>query len=715
LSDDVQTRHGRGRFPEIQALRFVAVAGVLLYHLWPNRLPGGYAGVDVFFVISGFLITGHLAREWQDTGRIRLGRFYARRARRLLPAALLVLTATALASWVLLPVRVWEQVFHEVIGAALYVENWVLAASSVDYLAQSTGVASPVQHYWSLSVEEQFYVVWPVLMVVAGLAAAIVGRRRRRGGSGADRPATPADPARSALTGFVVALSVVLVVCLALSVVQTHRDPGPAYFATQTRAWEFAAGGLLALVLRRTSRFAHLRAVGSWLGFVAIAATFVVFTAALPFPGWIAVVPVAGALLVVACGDPDTPDAPGMLFRWRPVQWAGDVSYSLYLWHWPLVVLVPAATGHALGTRDKIAILVASVVLAALTKTLVEDPVRSRPFLAARPARWTVVAVAASLVPVLVLSTVVSADAARRIDAQRTAAAAFLARGDGCVGAESVGAAHCPTTPASSVLLPGLDAAQTDDVNTPACWSSSNESSVKVCGHGPAPDAAALNVALIGDSHSNQYLAALERLADEAHWHVDVYGKAGCVWTSAVQQDASDWVSRCESWKRSLQAELAVREPYDVILTSYQRQSPFVEPDHGSRARSIVDGFVDTWRQQTARGAEVVAIRDNPDTREDSLSCIERHLDADPGAACAVPRADALGTTDAQIAAVREVQGASLLDLTDLMCGPSVCEPVIGNVVVHRDPRHLTSTFTRSMAPAIRQGVLRLTGLTERR
>ena len=700
LSDRVRPRREPVRFSEIQALRFVAVAGVLLYHLWPNRLPGGYAGVDVFFVISGFLITGHLSREWSTSGRIRLGRFYARRARRLLPAAVLVLTVTAVASWILLPVRMWEQVFHEVIGAALYVENWVLAASSVDYLAQSTGVASPVQHYWSLSVEEQFYLVWPVLMIVAGWAAGMVRRGRRRDGS-----------ARA----FGVVLGAVFVVCLALSIVQTVREPGPAYFATQTRAWEFAAGGLLALVIRRSARFAHLRAIGSWVGFATIAGSFVLFTAALPFPGWIAIVPVVGTLLVVACGDPDTPDAPGMLYRWRPVQWAGDVSYSLYLWHWPLVVLVPAATGQVLGTRDKFAVLAASLALAAATKYLVEDPVRSRPFLAGRPARWTVVAVAAALVPVLALSTAVSADAGRRIEAQRTAAAAFLARGDGCVGAESVGSVDCPTTPASTVLLPGLDAAQTDDVNTPECWSRSAESAVKVCGHGPAPDAAALTVALIGDSHSNQYLAALERLADEAHWHVDVYGKAGCAWTSAVQEDTPDWVSRCESWKRSLRGELAVRTPYDVILTSYQRQSPFVAPAHGSAEQSIVDGFVDTWREQTARGTKVVAIRDNPGTRDDFLTCIERHLDDDPGAACAVPREDALGTPDAQIAAARALEGASLLDLTDLMCDASVCEPVIGNVVVHRDPRHLTSTFTRTLAPAIRQGVLRETGVRERR
>ena len=152
-------------FPELQALRAIAVVGVVVYHLWPGILPGWYAGVDVFFVISGFLITSHLLRELSSTGRLQLGRFYARRARRLLPAAFLVLLATVVATLVLMPTRDWVQVLREVIASVLYVENWVLASDAVDYLAQNNNIASPVQHFWSLSVEEQFYLVWPLILL----------------------------------------------------------------------------------------------------------------------------------------------------------------------------------------------------------------------------------------------------------------------------------------------------------------------------------------------------------------------------------------------------------------------------------------------------------------------------------------------------------------------------------------------------------------------
>ena len=155
----------RGFRPDIQAMRAIAVLAVLLYHLWPARLPGGFIGVDIFFVISGFLIVGNLLREAESTDRIKLWPFWSRRAKRLLPAALVVLAATAIAVVVWLPQNYWVQYMREVIASALYVQNWVLAADSVDYMAQNN-TASPVQHFWTLSVEEQFYIVVPIIMVL---------------------------------------------------------------------------------------------------------------------------------------------------------------------------------------------------------------------------------------------------------------------------------------------------------------------------------------------------------------------------------------------------------------------------------------------------------------------------------------------------------------------------------------------------------------------
>ncbi|MGN6127143.1 MAG: acyltransferase family protein, partial [Humibacter sp.] len=219
-----------GFLPELQALRAVAVTGVVVYHLYPGVLRGGFVGVDVFFVISGFLITSHLLRGWATEGRIRFAAFYARRAWRLLPAALLVLLVTAALTILVLPERNWPQVFQEIGASTFYVENWYLAVHSVDYLAQNTDIASPVTHYWSLSVEEQFYLVWPLVLVAGGWVASRLAPWRRR-------------------AVLLSVLGAVFGASLVASVALTASDPSPAYFATQTRAWEFAAGGIVAVLL----------------------------------------------------------------------------------------------------------------------------------------------------------------------------------------------------------------------------------------------------------------------------------------------------------------------------------------------------------------------------------------------------------------------------------------------------------------------------------
>ena len=270
--------------PEVQGLRALAVGLVVLYHLWPDRLTGGYVGVDVFFVISGYLITSHLQRELQATGSIQLKRFWARRIRRLLPASLLVLAVSAVGVVALLPATVWMQSARQIGAAALYVQNWALAGDAVDYMA-ADNVPTVAQHYWSLSVEEQFYLVWPVLILV--LARWSWRSRGRR-----------AAPGRGML---VPGLVVLALASLAWSVVATATDRSAAYFVTPTRVWEFAAGALLALL--GVARLGPSRGAGLALG---RAGRDRRVRAAVrrrhAFPGWIALVPVLGTVAVIAAG-----------------------------------------------------------------------------------------------------------------------------------------------------------------------------------------------------------------------------------------------------------------------------------------------------------------------------------------------------------------------------------------------------------------------------
>ncbi|MFF2271508.1 acyltransferase family protein [Agromyces sp. NPDC058136] len=342
--------------PEIQALRAVAVGAVVLHHGWPAVAPAGYMGVDVFFVVSGFLITGLLMREIEQRGRLSLRDFYLRRARRILPAAMATLAVVSALTLLVVPQREWRSWFREIIASTLYYENWQLAVDS-QIPRRADLESTPVQHFWSLSVEEQFYLFWPILII----AALWIAARR----------------AAASVTVVLVTLSVVTVASFIHSVLLTAQDANLAYFSTFARTWEFGVGGILAIVSRspRTDR-AGVRSAVSWAGLLLIAVPIVAFRSPEVFPGFVVLVPVLGTLAVIWAGMPVAVWSPARLAALRPVQWTGDVSYSLYLWHWPIFMFTPYLTGVP-SPPWLMAVLVAlSFLVAGLSKRWIEDPFR---------------------------------------------------------------------------------------------------------------------------------------------------------------------------------------------------------------------------------------------------------------------------------------------------------------------------------------------------
>ncbi|RIJ69733.1 acyltransferase [Nakamurella silvestris] len=290
--------------PEVQALRALAVLFVVLFHLWPKQVTGGYIGVDVFFVISGFLISSHLLKEVAETGGVRLVRFWARRVRRLLPAAFLTLAVTLACVFLFVPTDLWKPSLKEVAGSALYVQNWVLARASVDYFAEDNA-ATAVQHYWSLAVEEQFYVIWPVLVLLTVLLLRRASIRVRT-------------------SGLAAGMAVVFAGSLAYSIHIAHSSQAAGYFSTFSHAWEFAAGGLLAMAYPRIATFVLAqggawRAATSWVGWGVLVYSGLVFDGSTLFPGSAALLPTLGVVLVIAAGQTAVPWGPGALVLARPV------------------------------------------------------------------------------------------------------------------------------------------------------------------------------------------------------------------------------------------------------------------------------------------------------------------------------------------------------------------------------------------------------------
>ncbi|GAB3661521.1 acyltransferase family protein [Nocardioides korecus] len=665
--------------PEVQALRAAAVLLVVGFHLWPVRLTGGYVGVDVFFVISGFLITSHLLREVEREGRVSFGRFWARRARRLLPAAYTVLAAAAVATYVWLPRVAWEQSFREIIASSLYVQNWRLAADAVDYLA-ADNAPSPVQHYWTLSVEEQFYLVWPVLLVLTVLVARRMGWNRR--------------------VAVAVALSAVTAASLAYSSWLTGANPSAAYFVTPTRVWQFGAGALLALHATRSGagstgpgRLDTVRALLSWAGVAALLWCGFAFTAATPFPGTAALVPVLGALAVIAAGAPGGRLSPVPLMSLRPVQYVGDVSYAVYLWHWPPIVLLPYVLGHDLRTVDKASILLGTFLLAALTKRYVEDPVRlgTRFGIQRRSVTFALTAlVAAGLVGASALGTSAATQAAQRGQA---AVADLLKHPPRCFGAASMDPRKPCHNPALDAVLVPAPEAQSEPAN-PECFPEPADDRLKTCDFGEVGDRSVPRVVLIGDSHARALLPALKDLAARGDISVTTVLKSSCAWSTRRLEGQDALRERtCEHWRSALATWVdrhVTRS--DVVLTS--AYTLFLTGTREER----VQGLSQAWSTVTRRGIPVVAVRDSPRFHHDPNLCLARLSRVTPDS-CSRPRARAFPSYDAITPAAERTSGVHLVDLTDFYCTARRCRAVIGGVNAFYDRSHLSVAFSRTLAP----------------
>jgi peptidoglycan/LPS O-acetylase OafA/YrhL len=657
---------------EIQALRAVAVAVVVGWHLWPDAVPGGFVGVDVFFVISGFLITSLLLREVEREGRVSLRTFWARRARRILPAALTVVAACVAGTAAFVPVTEWSHFFGDFRASTLYVQNWHLAARAVDYFAADDG-PSPVQHFWSLAVEEQFYLVWPVAV---GLVAA---RSRRR--------ALPA------------LLGAITVASLAYGIVHTATHPAAAYFATTTRAWELGAGALLALVPVSVS--ARPRVWLTLAGLVAIALAVILYDNATPFPGVAALLPVAGALAVIAGGRSSR--ALGL----APVQRLGDLSYAIYLWHWPLIVFAPYALGHGLDDGTRIAIVGLTLLLAVASKVAVEDPIRRGRALATRRTGYTFAGAAAASLVVLAMTNLGTDHVQAKIRADAAQTAQVLEHKPPCFGAAARDPRRtCKNPTLSREVVP--TPVQAPKMDNSPCRMVESRGRMRVCAFGADAAPGVRTVALIGDSHASHWRAALDVVVRRKGWRGLSVTHSGCPFSAATAVIAEPGKTECVEWKRDVRAWLARHPEVDTVFFGEHSGGTVVVPHGSTEWRAQVNGYTNAWRALPATIKHVLVFRDNPKMRATTLGCVERALEKhhDAGRSCAQPRGRALEHDPAASAAAHiHRRGVRTIDLTRLLCDRRLCFPVIGGALVYKDIHHLTAVFSGTLGPYVTRSV----------
>ncbi|GLY94631.1 acyltransferase family protein [Actinoplanes sp. NBRC 103695] len=657
-----------GHRRDIEGLRAVAVLLVVLYHAGVPLLGGGFVGVDVFFVISGYLITGLLAREVTGSGRLSVAGFYARRFLRLLPAAVLVTAATVVAAAHWLPPLRTPQIAGDGLFATLYSVNYRLAATGADYLNAETA-PSPLQHFWSLAVEEQFYLVWPLLL----LAAWAAGRRR----------------------GVAIALGVVVAGSFAVSLWQTGANPTWAYFGLHTRAWELGAGALVAVLAPRFPR--RFASALSAAGLAAIALAAVLLNARTPFPGYAAALPVAGAVAVLAGGI----TAPSGLLREPVLQAVGRLSYSWYLWHWPFLVIGPAALGVPATLPVKLALAAASLVAASLTYALVENPIRRLPALRRRP--WPTLA-AGLAVTVLAAAGYL---AATRVEAEP--ATAYRA---------PVLTAWAPDRLAEGVRTPAVPANLTPPLRTAGkdlprlypdgCSSELTDDTVrKPCAYGDV--ASSETVVLYGDSHAAHWFPALEVIARDRNWRLVVVTKNACsaAATRIFQVKLNRPFNECMTWRRKAWSAIADLRPSRVFMASAAAGGtvvdgsgvPLTDPTWTDRA--WLAGWAETTDRLSSSGARLFLLEDTPYQSSQPLECLSLHP-KNPHA-CVVAADVALLSPDRRraIALKLRAKGVTVIDPTPWFCTAKACPVIVGNVLVFRDPSHMTATWSRLLAPQL--------------
>jgi peptidoglycan/LPS O-acetylase OafA/YrhL len=682
--------------PDIQGLRALAVGMVVFYHLYPSLMTGGFAGVDVFFVISGFLITGHLLREYRKTGRIGLLGFWGRRAKRLVPAAALVLTATWAASRLLLPATRLADTAAQIRASALYYQNWQLAWNAVNYL-KSDSAASPVQHFWSLSVEEQFYLGWPFLFVFAALMALTV-RPRPRHAAGPGNGLTIEQARRARGHRVLILLAVAVVVSsLCYSVYDTRVNPSGAYFVTTTRIWELGLGGLIALLPDRLGR--RLSRVGllGWAGLGLVIASAFALSGTQAFPGVLALLPAGGAALLIIGGSAAARFGPSRLTSIRPMVFIGGISYSLYLWHWPIIVLWAAWSGHPVGPVSGPVIVAVAVLLSWLSKVWVEDRVRTASLLSGHSWRSVSMALAA-VVPVVLVSLYIAAEPAPW---------------DGRLGPNYPGAAAL----ASKVtkLKPEPVVPSPTAISLPAYWQQGclvAESSAvpKECVYGDTSHPV-LTVALVGDSMAGDWFTPLAKIAADRHWELVTELHSVCPLSSAmmITPDTGGPYTSCHSWGAAVMRDLVTKVRPDVVITSdWPGLATVRHPTGGAAAQQEIGAGMDAyWDQLEDRGISVVAIKESPDMGLNVPECLSKNPSSP--AKCTVPAAKALKPDLPTVYATKAASGrVPLIDMNPLICGPGSCQPVIGNVLVYQDSHHLTSTYALTTAPYLEARLLKV-------
>ena len=678
---------------DIQGIRAIAVLLVVANHIAPGAAPGGYVGVDVFFVVSGYLITMLLVREGESGGRVSLSRFYARRARRILPAATVVTIVTVCGSLLVLPLIRAQTVLEDAVWATFFASNIRMATVGTDYFAQGEP-PSPLRHYWSLAVEEQFYLVWPLLVLLCLVWIA------RRGG----RP----GPSLRRTAGFLIAG--IVVVSLVWSAWATYASPVTAYFSTFARAWELGIGAACALLPRGLRLPGAVRQLLAYGGLGAIGLSVLALSEATPYPGTAALLPVLGtaALIVAGLGEQQT-NLVGRGLAVTPLVRVGDWSYSIYLWHWPLIVLLRSYLGpeRFSSIPVRLTVLVMIFVLSWATYRWVETPFRTgrawRP--TGRALLIYPVSVAVSLAMVVVGTQVISYRLGEWSDEPAISVADYRGKKLGhephvaLVRASVLAAKDGREVP--SDLTPGLLDLRGQTFSLGRC--DYRTGTTKLCPIGD--EDADRSIVVLGDSHARALAPAIEELGREHGYRVYVLVYSGCMATDLEQIDRHTgrrW-DDCESFKDWARQRVTDLSPEVVVVSTHAGQ--VVDPATGDTLSGkdseqylavLEDGWTRYLEDLDTDAGRVYVVGNTPKLPRETGVCLS-FGNPDLGDCSFHPGRHSIRQAEVSFAAARSA-GVGVVDALKWFCADNLCPAVVGSYITMRDSEHMTPDYSRWLA-----------------
>jgi peptidoglycan/LPS O-acetylase OafA/YrhL len=661
-------------------LRAAAVLSVVIFHFWPNRLPGGFVGVDVFFVISGFLITSLIVREIKSTGRLNLVNFWVRRIRRIFPASIVVIAATAGTVTLIGSPDLLTNIGRHVFASAFSWENVLLAADQADYF-RSTEAPSPLQHFWSLAVEEQFYVVWPLLVVGVVIATrGFLGRVRML---------------------FAIVVTIVAVSAGYATLLTLSGEP-TAYYNSLARAWELGLGAFIAILAARgeqglSDRFA------TWVNRIAWSILLVVFFIPgleMGVPSWGVAPAVVLTAIAIATGNRRTVHSSHVITRTaRGIgQWIGDRSFSLYLWHWPILVLAPYVINADLHAVDKVAAIALALVLSEISFRFVETPIRNaRTRIMRNP--FFVVPVAGIVSVALTLATIQTVVATEKeftlditsiagtMSGEQTDERTILSGLDVtgitpfCLGA---GAAvfDCPPSKPSNGTIDIKD----DPRIAAGCPGTTQDVTLTCI---LRDENAATNVLFIGDSHARGLAGAMDIVGNKMGWRIDTYAHGHCTFSEIS-------LERCETRNQLVLDKIFAGE-YDLVVTA---QAAY---NMKTRARQVGNAdpavlYERVWRDVIDSGVPMVTFADVPTLSDKAVRCMRQNFKSLNK--CSMTPKQAWRYPDYAVTAAERV-GVHVVDLRPVYCEPTLCPLSIGSVRVMIDFNHVTPQFAATLAPFI--------------